>query len=808
MLKKSRLNKKVLTAMIMATLCSSSAYAMPTGGTVVSGNVTNVANPAELMTANANSIINWDSFSIAVGEKVSFDTRNFMVLNRVVGGQESQLLGMLSDQGNGKLILINPNGIVIGDNAIINVNDLTLSTLSLTNSNFQKLINGETVEFSEVKDGKISIGSNANLTLGEALRLYGGKITIADGVEIVSKENKSAYVQAFGANSVATEFSTDNSATIYGSGNDVEIGSATLGNMEHPLSSAEVRGDNVSFNTTDIIVNDDSTLGKNNKNDIFIAGSNIGLKDTMLINDSGDTYIVSRTDWKANYIDKKISTFELNADLDNNIYIDNSFIKGKKGETVIIGGDINLKESVIDSGDDLFIGAVKSYNSQDGVKSAKAYDDSTVNIDSRTTLNSVGLTTIFGSKLNINTRINGYVVSSNNPFNKYLNDNNISVDVILTEMKDILSDDEKNRIREILEGRIISSQLDIDALDKFNNYLLANNIVDEGLLYMSLDKSFRIELRDGFNQPALSPKEIKQKSDESVFLLNDICSIISDTTGNEFADAIKGVSGLKLSIDKYASIENPTSADNLDITYKVLDCISSVADMAEQLPNDTLQKLLNNSKFVVAMKGLAKTTGILSKTAFLSESIHNGNFNEAFDDIPEVFGEFTDMVTDIRYIQTGIEVPKALFSNIECGATLAKAGINGLCQLQKSIANYGSDGEYSSEDLASIRSEVSLSIIEAISNHGVGLGDMLYDAIRRKYGTENDGLSNAEQASKGYIYLANEVSKAMEEKEGNIFEKIDAGAGVGGKIIGNAFSSLGEIIGNAFSSLLKMKFMS
>ena len=101
MLKKSRLNKKVLTAMIMATLCSSSAYAMPTGGTVVSGNVTNVANPAELMTANANSIINWDSFSIAVGEKVSFDTRNFMVLKRVVGGQESQLLGMLSDQGNG-----------------------------------------------------------------------------------------------------------------------------------------------------------------------------------------------------------------------------------------------------------------------------------------------------------------------------------------------------------------------------------------------------------------------------------------------------------------------------------------------------------------------------------------------------------------------------------------------------------------------------------------------------------------------------------------------------------------------------------
>ena len=52
------------------------------------------------------------------------------------------------------------------------------------------------------------------------------------------------------------------------------------------------------------------------------------------------------------------------------------------------------------------------------------------------------------------------------------------------------------------------------------------------------------------------------------------------------------------------------------------------------------------------------------------------------------------------------------------------------------------------------------------------------------------------------------IYKNTESKLTSISIGLDAGAGVGGKIIGNAFSSLGEIIGNAFSSLLKMKFMS
>ena len=81
---RNKIKNSFLTATILLAISGGSAYAMPTGGNVTMGDVTNVANPAELMTANANSIINWDSFSVGVGEKVTFDTQKFMVLNLLV----------------------------------------------------------------------------------------------------------------------------------------------------------------------------------------------------------------------------------------------------------------------------------------------------------------------------------------------------------------------------------------------------------------------------------------------------------------------------------------------------------------------------------------------------------------------------------------------------------------------------------------------------------------------------------------------------------------------------------------------------
>ena len=507
MLKKSRLNKKVLTAMIMATLCSSSAYAMPTGGTVVSGNVTNVANPAELMTANANSIINWDSFSIAVGEKVSFDTRNFMVLNRVVGGQESQLLGMLSDQGNGKLILINPNGIVIGDNAIINVNDLTLSTLSLTDSNFQKLINGETVEFSEVKDGKISIGSNANLTLGEALRLYGGKITIADGVEIVSKENADTNIQMIASNEVVTNFK--NSTLSYvGADKSIEIGKATIGTMNNSVSNVDIRADKLSLDGTSIVVN-----GKDNKvHDIFISGNDANIKNSSLLNRKGKIIAVGPYTWHVWYDSNgNIDKFELDTEPGNQITIKDSLVNTVYDDITVLGADVTLEGAKINSGKDIFVGAVKQYNSEKGVTTATSHDTSTLKADENTVINARGYAEAYGKILDIKARKFDNVVIADNPFIKVLNDQGLTLD----KLADILKGhpEYENVISDILNTKyqitIKNDDDDVDTYDlgklvmkQYDNMI--NGIVDE-----DLDALIK-KLQDDYNEDS-KRKELNDK---------------------------------------------------------------------------------------------------------------------------------------------------------------------------------------------------------------------------------------------------------------------------------------------------------
>ncbi|MBQ7496578.1 MAG: filamentous hemagglutinin N-terminal domain-containing protein [Selenomonas sp.] len=106
---------------------SSAAYALPQGGfsstasIVTSGSTMNI-------TGAENNLITWVDFSIGEGQKVAFDANNY--LNYVTGHAASDILGTLAGQGT--IYLVNPNGINIGDGALIDVGTLHLSTADLT----------------------------------------------------------------------------------------------------------------------------------------------------------------------------------------------------------------------------------------------------------------------------------------------------------------------------------------------------------------------------------------------------------------------------------------------------------------------------------------------------------------------------------------------------------------------------------------------------------------------------------------------------------------------------------------------------
>ncbi|MES3020472.1 MAG: YDG domain-containing protein, partial [Pseudomonadota bacterium] len=114
------------------------AYALPTDGVVTSGEatITSGASSMNIKQTSQNVSLNWESFSIGKGEAVNFlqPNSNSVALNRVLGADPSSILGTLT--ANGKVFLVNPNGILFGKGASVNVGGLVASTLGLSDADF------------------------------------------------------------------------------------------------------------------------------------------------------------------------------------------------------------------------------------------------------------------------------------------------------------------------------------------------------------------------------------------------------------------------------------------------------------------------------------------------------------------------------------------------------------------------------------------------------------------------------------------------------------------------------------------------
>jgi filamentous hemagglutinin family protein len=113
-------------------------YALPAGGVVAAGTATVVGgvNATTITQSTQNTVINWQSFNVARGESVRFVQPNAgsVALNRVLGADPSSILGNMS--ANGRVFLVNPNGILFGQGASINVGGLVASTLNISDANF------------------------------------------------------------------------------------------------------------------------------------------------------------------------------------------------------------------------------------------------------------------------------------------------------------------------------------------------------------------------------------------------------------------------------------------------------------------------------------------------------------------------------------------------------------------------------------------------------------------------------------------------------------------------------------------------
>jgi len=129
------LRRNCLTMLVAS--CFTAAQAAPSAPQVVHGQATfqqqgNVFS----ITNTPGAIINWQSFSVNQGEITRFIQQgaDSAVLNRIVGQDPSRILGAL--QSNGRVFLINPNGILFGKDARVDVGALVASSLQMSDADF------------------------------------------------------------------------------------------------------------------------------------------------------------------------------------------------------------------------------------------------------------------------------------------------------------------------------------------------------------------------------------------------------------------------------------------------------------------------------------------------------------------------------------------------------------------------------------------------------------------------------------------------------------------------------------------------
>lgn len=158
--------RKASVAVAVSVLgLSGAVHAGPSGGQVVAGDAT--ITPGALQTLieqlSSKAVINWDDFSIDPGELVKFIHQNNsdVTLNRVTGDTVSQIRGALT--ANGNIFLINPNGIVFGAGAEVDVAGLLATTFDIADQDFMDgkfNFSGDLMNNASITNqGKIEVGN-------------------------------------------------------------------------------------------------------------------------------------------------------------------------------------------------------------------------------------------------------------------------------------------------------------------------------------------------------------------------------------------------------------------------------------------------------------------------------------------------------------------------------------------------------------------------------------------------------------------------------------------------------------------------
>ncbi|KML10179.1 MULTISPECIES: two-partner secretion domain-containing protein [Burkholderia] len=174
--KASTRTRRMLAVACVAGGAMSAAHALPVGENVVSGSADILRyDNGRQMSINQHSdklLTEWSSFNVDAGQRVKFNqpSASSIALNRVVGQQGSAIHGSID--ANGRVFLVNPNGILFGNGAQVNVGGLVASTLDIKNADFA----AGNYRFSGSSIGNIQNSGSLVAAEGGAIALLGAQV--------------------------------------------------------------------------------------------------------------------------------------------------------------------------------------------------------------------------------------------------------------------------------------------------------------------------------------------------------------------------------------------------------------------------------------------------------------------------------------------------------------------------------------------------------------------------------------------------------------------------------------------------------
>jgi|GEM_PF-1542273 len=211
---KSQTSRLKPLAVLIPLLIAGNAAAVETGKVVGGSATINTSGATTTINQSTDrAIINWNNFDIGASERVQINqpSTTSAILNRVTSASATQIDGALN--ANGRVFVVNPNGVVVGKSGSINANGVVLSTLDVSDSFFMgspetllfRKVNGA-ANAAVVNDGTINAQTGG-------VSLFGSQVINGATGSISAKGDD--HINANGGTLTAVNLVASNTVNVY-----------------------------------------------------------------------------------------------------------------------------------------------------------------------------------------------------------------------------------------------------------------------------------------------------------------------------------------------------------------------------------------------------------------------------------------------------------------------------------------------------------------------------------------------------------------------------------------------------------------